>query len=66
MTYRVIKNVPARGFVPAFTMGEIVYRYRGCTYGCVDYKTCEAVSFEEDVEPFLEIPRDAIAPEAQR
>ena len=54
-------DVPERGFIPAIAKGTVVYSYDGCTYGCVDYDKCEAVTFDEDGrQAFFEIPRDAL------
>jgi uncharacterized Fe-S cluster-containing MiaB family protein len=43
----------------AIQKGEIVFRYRGCTYGCISSEGV-ACTFAPDVEPFFEIPSDAI------
>lgn len=40
--------------------GEVVYKYTGCTYGCIGAGV--AVSRQPDKTPFFEIPRDAIEP----
>jgi len=39
--------------------GDIVYRYYGCTYGCIGPKGI-AVSIKEGTTPFFEIPLDSI------
>lgn len=44
----------------ALAKGQIVYRYRGCTYGCIP-PDGEAVTFEPDITPFFEVPADALA-----
>lgn len=38
--------------------GTVVYRYYGCTYGCISPNGI-AVSMEENEPPFLEIPSDS-------
>ncbi|MFA5098995.1 MAG: hypothetical protein WC461_02145 [Candidatus Paceibacterota bacterium] len=38
--------------------GKIVYRFNGCTYGCIGSGI--AVSDKPGKNPFYEIPRDAV------
>jgi hypothetical protein len=38
--------------------GVEVFEYHGCTYGCV---AGTAYTFEKNVLPFFELPRDAVA-----
>jgi hypothetical protein len=39
--------------------GTTVYLYDGCTYGCIS-DAGEAVSIVPNVDPFFEIPRNAL------
>lgn len=39
--------------------GLIVFRYEGCTYGCVTPNGVP-VTLERDTYPFVEIPKDAV------
>lgn len=41
-----------------YKKGEVVYRYTGATYGCIGSGV--PVTEQEGVEPFFEIPADAV------
>ena len=41
------------------TKGTVVYGFYGATYGCIGPRGV-AVSFEEEKNPFFELPRDAL------
>lgn len=41
-----------------FAVGDIVYPYSGCTYGCIGAGV--AVTRQPDQTPFFEVPRDAL------
>lgn len=40
--------------------GETIYRYSGVTYGCIG-PNGTACSFEPDLGPFFELPRNALS-----
>ena len=42
-----------------FEIGEIVYEYFGCTYGCISHSGI-AISYFPDEDPCFEFPLDAI------
>lgn len=39
--------------------GQRLWPFGGCTYGCIS-DAGEAVSYEEDKNPFFEVPKDKI------
>ena len=39
-------------------IGEVVYAFSGCTYGCIGAGV--AVTRQPDQTPFFEVPRDAL------
>ena len=41
------------------TKGEPVYRFYGCTYGCIGAGV--AVSYQDGKTPFFELPRDTVS-----
>lgn len=41
-------------------IGTVVYRFDGCTYGCIS-PLGVAVTFEPGDPPFLEVPRNALS-----
>ncbi len=59
MKYRINANVITCG--EEFKKGEIVYRYPGCTYGCIsqDGIACSRIY---DETPFIEIPKEVLEP----
>lgn len=48
-----------------YPAGTVVYFYTGCTYGCIG-SSGMAVTINPDVEPFFEVPRDAVAASASQ
>lgn len=60
-TYTVTRSVPKKEcpwLDRDIEVGEKVYEYLGCTYGCIS--SGQAVSFEPGKTPFFEIPRNAL------
>jgi len=42
-----------------FEKGDVVYRYTGCTYGCIS-EGGVAVTRSPDQNPFFQVPMDAL------
>ena len=42
-----------------FKKGDTIYRYNGCTYGCIS-PDGSAFTLVKDEEPFFELPNDAV------
>jgi hypothetical protein len=59
LRYQVDQQVqPWMGEDEVVKIGEVVYLFSGCTYGCIGAGV--AVTRQPDQTPFFEVPRDAL------
>ena len=57
MKYRILHDITC--FEDEFKKGDIVYRYSGCTYGCISNEGI-ACTIKKDETPFIEIPKEEL------
>ncbi len=62
---RVLTRKEASNIEGIIRKGDVVYRYTGCTYGCIS-PMGTAVSIEENKNPFFEMPNDSIRVEENK